>query len=155
MYKVADGPRGRKLYFRSVNGKFKMISVKSIPTEIVEQLQTHPEVSEDSDIQLDVTVEPSDEVKLEIETARQPKRLCLFCGQHAKLPRLVNLQTIYVCDTHYYEKTVGQIAQKLREIDSETHQEADEKEPENANEAHDEGKNAPERYEEGLLVVAP
>lgn len=46
-------------------------------------------------------------------------RVCFFCGEGCKHSRFINLQTIYLCDDHYYSKTVGQIAQKMRE-DSET-----------------------------------
>ena len=46
-----------------------------------------------------------------------PDKQCLFCGEFAKYPRVVNLRTIYLCDNHYYSETLGKIAQRIREIE--------------------------------------
>lgn len=50
----------------------------------------------------------------EVETV-DPTKLCLFCGAFTNTKRFVNLQTIAVCEEHYYSTTIGQIAQKMKE----------------------------------------
>lgn len=45
---------------------------------------------------------------------------CVFCGEVSKLTRIVNLQTVYLCDKDYYDKSIGKIAQKLQENDQRT-----------------------------------
>lgn len=54
-----------------------------------------------------------------------PKK-CIFCGGFATETRFVNLQTIALCDADYYDKNVGQIVQRIREI---TNGQSDVKEP--------------------------
>lgn len=44
-----------------------------------------------------------------------PLKECLFCGVPCKNVRLLNQQTVALCDEHYYSKTLGQVAQKVRE----------------------------------------
>lgn len=41
---------------------------------------------------------------------------CVFCGMGSRMTRLVNMQTVYICDQHYYDKTIGKIAERLREL---------------------------------------
>lgn len=38
---------------------------------------------------------------------------CLFCGVPAKLTRYLNMQTVVLCEQHYYSETLGKIAQEL------------------------------------------
>lgn len=48
-----------------------------------------------------------------------PTKQCLYCLKEAKLSRVVNLQTVYLCDEDYYAKTIGQITQRIREYQNE------------------------------------
>lgn len=41
---------------------------------------------------------------------------CLFCGIGCKMTRSVNGEIVYMCDQHYYDTNIGQIAQKIREV---------------------------------------
>lgn len=42
---------------------------------------------------------------------------CIFCGRgDCRQTRLVNTQTIYLCEEDYYDKTIGKVAQKLKEL---------------------------------------
>lgn len=54
-----------------------------------------------------------------------PSKLCVFCGMASKYTKMINGQTIYLCDEHYYSKNLGQVAQRLKEV-------ADEKEAKQA-----------------------
>ena len=58
---------------------------------------------------------PANELeKLEVAEGPKPKtRVCLFCGSPARYVRVVNLQIVDLCEKHYYDKNVGQIAQEL------------------------------------------
>ena len=94
IYKKSRGPRGRSLYF--LDGK--MISVKTIPPEIVASLEIHNEYNS--------------EVKYEAE---KPVKHCLFCGMPATKTRVVNGMIVELCDEDYYDKSIGKIAGKLTE----------------------------------------
>lgn len=50
------------------------------------------------------------------ESLNPAARMCIFCGMGSKLPRLINGQTVYLCENHYHEKNMGQTAQRVREI---------------------------------------
>lgn len=44
-----------------------------------------------------------------------PVKQCIFCDAYTKHCRVVNAQTIYVCEQHYYSESVGKTVQQLRE----------------------------------------
>lgn len=46
-----------------------------------------------------------------------PEKACIFCGAVSKWTKFVNLQTVYICDEHYYSESTGKIAQKVRELE--------------------------------------
>lgn len=94
IYKRSKGPRGRWLYFKDG----KMVSIGSIPQHILAEV--------DSDLKS--TAPDATEIVLKYNE-------CIFCKEHAKLSRLLNTQTLYLCNKDYYSKTIGQIAQQLRE----------------------------------------
>lgn len=92
-YKVSPGPRGRKLYFKeNEKGKFKMISVKNIPEDILESLETS---------------QPLDDQKPEF-------RKCIFCGEPATEEKLVNREIVYLCLADYQDRTTGEVVENLR-----------------------------------------
>jgi hypothetical protein len=47
-------------------------------------------------------------------------KFCIFCGIPCKYERFINLQTVYVCEEHYQNKTVGQTAQRMNNEKEET-----------------------------------
>ena len=49
------------------------------------------------------------------EPVQVTDKSCLFCGAYSNWQRLVNGQSVYVCEEHYYNETIGKVAQKLRE----------------------------------------
>lgn len=59
---------------------------------------------------------PISDDNLKIESPLHP---CVFCKAFTKTSRFINLQTIYICEEHYYSKTTGQIIQQVREQDDE------------------------------------
>ena len=75
----------------------RMVAKEKIPANIYELLRTQNEV---------------DDANLPLEAAW---RECIFCGEHATKQRLLNLQTVDLCDEHYLNKSIGRIAQRLRE----------------------------------------
>lgn len=50
------------------------------------------------------------------ESLNPAARICLFCGMGSKIPRLIHGKTVYLCEMHYHEKNMGQIAQRVREL---------------------------------------
>ncbi len=63
----------------------------------------------------DVPVEELARLNEDVSVEREP-RSCLFCGGPARYQRLVELQTIDICDQHYYSETVGSIVHKMKEL---------------------------------------
>lgn len=47
---------------------------------------------------------------------------CVFCNTESKLSRFVNGEAVAICEEHYYNTTLGQIAQQVR-INSESQNE--------------------------------
>lgn len=96
-YKMSPGPRGRKLFFKTnEEGKFKMVSVKDIPEDVLATMELQ---------------KPVDDTKPEF-------RKCIFCGAPATEQKWVNLRLIDLCLKDYQEKTTGECAEQLRSIDS-------------------------------------
>lgn len=93
MYKVRDGIKGRKLYFHDG----KMISIQDVPDEVLYELQFTDQV---------------EERHLEPPRFNKP---CLACDKEGKYERIVHMQTIVLCNEHYYSLNIGKIAQLLKE----------------------------------------
>lgn len=91
LYKKYTGRNGTR-YMK--NGR--IISVRDIPPNIVQVLENNLIFDED-------------------KPPTQRDHECIFCGQYAKYERSVNLQTVEICEEHYYSMNVGKIAEKIRE----------------------------------------
>lgn len=110
-YKIANGPYGRPLYYvahdpEHLNAKGtpsrKLTKLADIPELIMAGFENGQVEIDDLDLNLDV-----------------PDKNCLFCGEpNCKLTRLLNTEIIYLCDEHYYSKSLGQIAQHIREAEN-------------------------------------
>ncbi len=55
-------------------------------------------------------------------------KVCIFCGEPTNWSRYINGQIVYNCEEHYYSMSIGKIAQKIREIQSEGHEQTKESE---------------------------
>lgn len=106
----------------------RIVATKKVPINIVELLKTKNEVD-------DTLIPDSPNLKP-----------CIFCGEHSKFERILDMQTVYLCSEHYYSKTIGQVAHKLRRIPDERNEQAQEGFQENVSEKNEEG--------EGILVAA-
>lgn len=84
-YKVIKMKNG----FRYTKDK-KFISVKDVPGDILDKLRAE-------------------------ETPAVVEKSCIFCRAFSNLKRTVNLQTVALCEEHFYSTNIGQIAQQLRE----------------------------------------
>lgn len=60
-------------------------------------------------------LETQDVVDTENMILEAPLKRCIFCDAHTKMSRLINGQHVYVCENDYQDKTLGQVAQALRE----------------------------------------
>ncbi len=89
MYKVIEGTRGKRYMH---NGK--LVKTSDVPEDIIEQLKDRATVEEEHE---------------------KVNKSCIFCGMHGNFPRLVNNRTIYLCSQDYYDRTIGQCAQKLNQ----------------------------------------
>ena len=104
MYITKPGPGSRKIYFHAdSDGKKKLVSIKNIPEAVRIALEAG-------------TAEVDENVLMNVQ-GEQPviDKSCLFCGVYSNWQRLVSGQLVYVCEQHYHEKTIGKVAQKLRE----------------------------------------
>ncbi len=64
-------------------------------------------------------LKPGDTLDTEATPPSPPAKICIYCGHYAKMSRMVNMQTVYLCDEHYYDKNIGQIAGRLKELNDE------------------------------------
>lgn len=92
MYTVVAGPKGSTRYKKDNH----FIKRADIPADIL--------------IKLEVGMVNIDEKPQEPEVTK-----CIFCGMATKGYRLLNQKPVYVCMNDYYDKTMGQIAQKVRQ----------------------------------------
>ena len=94
-YKIVTGRNGDR-YMK--DGKF--ISKASLPPEVYTQLKV-------------------DQITTDEELNPIIDKTCIFCGIYSNLSRLLNGQTIYLCDGHYYSESTGKTVQRMREYDKE------------------------------------
>lgn len=99
----------------------KRISRGDLPTSIKKILKTN--LNAEDDLQ-----PPYPPTKTELRKIRDaelaeaakvappPVKQCIFDGKETKIHRVVNGETVYICDEHYYAKSLGQLAQGLREF---------------------------------------
>lgn len=68
----------------------------------------------------------SDDIRNQIEKGDTvTANVCIFCPEATKLTRILNSQTVYLCNEHFYSKSIGQVAQQIRELDHD-HEEKEE-----------------------------
>jgi len=89
MYKVVTSPKGKR-YLK--DGRF--IKFADVPDNILSQLRDHSTAEEEPEVHV---------------------KKCIFCGAFGRYTRFVNLQTIELCEEHYYSESVGKIVHKLKE----------------------------------------
>lgn len=90
-YKIVTRTDGSIRYMKDK----KFTSKSSIPANVLRQLKPNNEVDDEG---------------MDLEA---PLKECIFCQAPTKMYRFINLQTIYICEEHYYDKTTGQIVQQL------------------------------------------
>lgn len=95
MYKTIKAKNGIR-YMK--DGKF--VSKATIPANIYVEL----EGKEPGNVVDDTDVKPE-----------APVKECIFCGKVTKLSRFLNMQTIPLCEEHYYSETTGRVVQKYKE----------------------------------------
>lgn len=87
----------------------KMVNKNTLPRDVMERYGLVGEQPPEE------TDEPHDD-----------PRACIFCGEHSRFTRRLNGQTVYICDADYYVKTIGSIAQRLRELKGVQHAQSEE-----------------------------
>lgn len=93
-YKISKGPRGRQLFFKKEEGgKFKMISVKDIPSEILDTMELQKPVS---------------------DTAPEFRK-CIWCGALGTDEKWIDRKKYYLCFDDYQNRTTGELAERIRE----------------------------------------
>lgn len=94
IYSTRPGINGSRIYLKD------KLPVKKtdIPANIFAELTAGKEAVDDSVVQPQATV-----------------KFCVFCKAPCTLTRFVNMQTVYMCEQHYHDKTIGQVVQQLRE----------------------------------------
>ncbi len=91
---------GKTSIYRKDGRPLKAIDV---PPEIVERLRREPEFDTESNVPI---VKPEPVVD----------RSCIFCGAYSKNAKLINGQSIYTCEEHYYSESTGKILQRWNEV---------------------------------------
>lgn len=91
-YKIIRGSKGDRYMFKG-----KLVKTASVPRDVIIKLNVGMP---------SVDVAPIEKVPL----------TCIFCGMGTKITRFLNLQSIPICEEHYYSKNVGQIVHKFNEV---------------------------------------
>jgi hypothetical protein len=99
-YKMITSSRGDR-YIKDG----RLIKKADVPEHILDQLKAGENLEQ-----------PKTEVVDTLEERRQQDRNCLFCSAYTTWKRHVNSQEVPICETHFFEMNVGQIAQKLAEV---------------------------------------
>ncbi len=94
IYKMIETKNKGHRYFKDK----RFIKKTDIPAEILEKLEIGKDIPDEG------------------EQLNSDAKLCLFCGVGCKLTRLVNNKVVYLCEEHYYDKNVGQIAQRVNQL---------------------------------------
>lgn len=95
IWKLMEYPQAKrkKVYYKDK----QFVRINDIPANIFKLLDTEKEIDDST-----------------IKVLEAGWRGCVFCEGQGIRHRLVNLQTVYLCDMHYYSTTIGQIAEQLR-----------------------------------------
>lgn len=48
-----------------------------------------------------------------VEAPERDLKACIFCGEHGRYQRFVNLTYVWLCESDYQDKNIGKIVQKL------------------------------------------
>lgn len=94
VYTKEIGPNGNTAYRKDK----RFVAKSNIPAAVFEALRVRNEVDD---------VEVNSGAKY---------RECIFCDEHSKNQRMVNGLTVYLCNDHYYDKNIGQVAEQLRKL---------------------------------------
>lgn len=103
MYEKKTDKRGRVLYFKDK----KMVSVNSIPEDAAI-------IDRDFGLTIDHTSQ-TDKVELGATNLPTEDRTCIFTGEPGTHQRYVNGQLVWLNEEMYATKTLGEVAQQLRE----------------------------------------
>lgn len=100
IYTKTKGLQGSTIYRRSEDPEKlgKPVKTTDVPSNVVDLLE-HQDSIDDEDLKLEA-----------------PYRRCVFDGEYTKMSRMVNGQTIYICEKDFYAKTIGELAQQARLI---------------------------------------
>lgn len=93
-YTTIPGPKGTVRYKKDA----RFVAKKDIPADIL--------------IKLGVGMTDINEV--DQEAIEPDVHKCIFCGMATNQFRLFNSEPVYVCTDDYYDKSMGQLAQKVR-----------------------------------------
>lgn len=92
IYTKRPGIRGSTIY--KMDHKF--IKTADVPGNVLELLEIQDSV-DDENLQM-----------------TKPMKPCVFCKVPSKLSRIINQQTLAICEEHYYSKSTGQVVQQAR-----------------------------------------
>lgn len=92
IYSTRKGLKGSIIY--TLNNR--ACKTADVPSNVVDLLKTQTEVNDEN------------------ITLTTPYKKCIVDGVETKLSRQANGQTLYVCEEHYHNLTLGQLVQQAR-----------------------------------------
>lgn len=116
-YRKKVTKKGSQLFYRDG----ERVSKTDIPRTIRKILQDRTKTSDDlqppypptaAEIRQQKQAEAAEAAK----TAAAPVKQCIFDGEETDIHRTVNGEMVYICKEHYYSKSLGQLAEQLREV---------------------------------------
>lgn len=104
---------GQMVLFYKANAdfKWKMVSGKTVPSA-VHASQTFGKAIFVPESEEELANIP----KEEMPKVMHPERICIFCGKYGKNAKFINMQTVYLCDEDYQNKSTGQVGSKMKEL---------------------------------------
>lgn len=69
-----------------------------------------------ADIPADVLIKLNVGMEVEDKPVEKEPLVCIFCGMGTKITRFLNMQSIAICEEHYYSKNVGQTVQQFNKV---------------------------------------
>lgn len=69
-----------------------------------------------SSIPADVLIKLNVGMEVDEKPVEKKELTCIFCDAPTRITRFLNMQSIAVCEEHYYSKNVGQTVQRLNQI---------------------------------------
>ncbi len=106
--RVKSGKTFRYMANMDDDTRWRLVPFVGVPENIKQKLNRmdYGEVYDDN---------PSDTAAAE-KVVQQQGKTCVFCGEPGTRRKFVFLQTVFLCEEHWNNKTTGEVGQRIKEL---------------------------------------